>query len=186
MKSPETQPPAVAHPPAPAARSAPMRQVLLAPLALAACAPSPPPVSAGPAFDPITFFEGRTRGTGELSVVLSQPRSLTVEGVGRVRPDGALVLRQRVEEEGRPPRNRRWEIRRTGPGRYAGALSDATGPVRAEASGGRLRIRYPSADGQVEQWLTLSPDGRSARNRLTVKRLGVVVARVEEVIRKYG
>lgn len=156
-------------------------------LPLAACAGSPPPVTAGaPGFDPISFFEGRTRGAGELSIILNQPRSLTVEGTGRLRRDGVLVLRQRVEEEGRRPRTRRWEIRRTGPTTYAGTLSDATGPVRAEASGNRLRIRYPSGAGQVEQWLTLSPDGRTARNRLTVKRLGVVVASVDETIRKYG
>ncbi|PAX06864.1 hypothetical protein CKY28_12355 [Sphingomonas lenta] len=117
---------------------------------------------------------------------MNQPRSLTVEGTGRLRRDGTLVLRQRVEEEGRRPRTRRWEIRRTGPTTYAGTLTDATGPVRAEASGNRLRIRYPSGAGQVEQWLTLSPDGRTAQNRLTVKRFGVVVARVDETIRKYG
>lgn len=165
-------------------RTAPLA---LAVLPLAACAGSPPPVTAGaPGFDPLAFFEGRTRGAGELNIILNQPRSLTVEGTGCVRRDGTLVLRQRVEEEGRRPRTRRWEIRRTGPTSYAGTLSDATGPVRAEANGNRLRIRYPSGAGVVEQWLTLSPDGRTAQNRLTVKRLGVVVARVDETIRKYG
>lgn len=155
-------------------------------LLLPACAGSPPPVGGGPAFDPIAFFEGRTRGAGELSIILRQPRALTVEGRGRVRPDGVLVLRQRIEEEGRPARTRRWEIRRTGPGAYAGTLTDATGPVRAEARGNRLRITYPSGAGRVEQWLTLSPDGRTARNRLTVTRLGAVIARVDETIRKTG
>ena len=155
-------------------------------LLLSACAGSPPPAAAGPVFDPVAFFDGRTRGAGELSIVLRQPRSLTVEGTGRVRADGTLVLRQRVEEEGRPARTRRWEIRRVGPGSYAGTLSDATGPVRAEARGNRLRITYPSGAGDVEQWLALSPDGRTAQNRLTVKRLGGVIARVSETIRKYS
>lgn len=162
-----------------------MRPLLLA-LPLAACAGSPPPAAPAPAFDPIAFFSGRTTGRGELHVILRQPSPITVQGAGRVRRDGALVLTQRVEVENRPARTRRWVIRRTGPGRYAGTLTDATGPVLGEARGNGLRLSYPSRDGRVEQWLTLSPDGRTARNRLTVKRLGVVVARVEEVIRKQG
>lgn len=159
--------------------------VILAIVSLAACAAPVSAAAPAPVFDPLTFFKGRTRGAGELRIVLRQPRSITVQGDGRLRSDGVLALRQRIEEEGRPARVRRWEIRRTGPKRYAAALTDATGPVRAEAEGNRLRIRYPSDAGQVEQWLTLSSDGRTARNRLTVKRLGVVIASVEEVIRKF-
>lgn len=168
-------------------RSSAMRYAppLLA-LALTACAGSPPPAATGPVFDPLAFFNGGTRGSGELAIVLRKPRSLTVEGRGRVRADGVLVLRQRIEEEGRPARTRRWEMRRVGPNSYVGTLSDATGPVRLEASGRTLRIRYPSAEGRVEQRLTLSPDGRTAQNRLTVKRLGVVIATVNETIRKSG
>lgn len=164
----------------------PSSPVPLLAAALAACAGSPPPPVSGPAFDPIAFFSGRTRGAGELSIVLRPPRPITVEGRGRVRPDGTLVLVQRIEEERRRPRTRRWELRRTGPGTYAGTLTDATGPVRAEARGSRLHIAYPSDAGRVEQWLTLAPDGRTARNRLTVRRLGVVIARVDETIRKTG
>lgn len=145
-----------------------------------------PAQPAAPAFDPITFFEGRTRGSGTLSIILRQPRSITVQGEGRVRRDGALILRQRVEQDGRPPRTRRWELRRTGPTTFAGTLTDATGPVQAETRGTGLRITYPSKSGRVEQWLTLAPDGRSARNRLTVRRLGLVVAKVDETIRKFG
>lgn len=163
-----------------------MRPILLLTLPLAACAGGPPPSAPGPAFDALRFFEGRTRGSGELSIVLRQPRPLTVAGEGRLRPDGVLVLVQRVEQAGAAPRTRRWEIRRVAPGRYAGTLSDATGPVQGESSGNRLHLAYRSKQGRVEQWLTLSPDGRTAENRLTVKRLGVVIARVDETIRKYG
>lgn len=163
-----------------------MRPILLLALSLAACAGGPPPAASGPAFDALRFFEGRTRGSGELSIVLRKPRPLTVQGEGRLRPDGTLVLTQRVEQSGAAPRTRRWEIRRVAPGRYAGTLSDATGPFTGESSGNRLHLAYPSKQGRVEQWLTLSPDGRTAENRLTVKRLGVVVATVSETIRKYG
>lgn len=162
-----------------------MRAALLVALALAGCATSPPPAARAPVFDPLIFFEGRLRGAGELRVLLSRPRVVAVESRGRVGRDGALILDQRVEEQGRPARTRRWVIRRTGPGTYAGALSDAAGPVRGEVEGNRLRLRFPMDGGlAAEQWLTLSPDGRVARNRMTVSKLGVTVARLDETIRK--
>ena len=163
-------------------RSAP---TLIALLAFASCAPKPPPAAAGPAFDPIAFFDGRTFGSGELSIVLRQPEQVTVQGRGRVRSNGELVLDQRVEREGRPPQNRRWVIRRVGLNTYAGTLTDATGPVQGRAQGNRLRLTYPMKGGlDVEQWLTLSPDGRSADNLFVTKKLGVTVARLRERIEK--
>jgi len=36
----------------------------------------------------------------------------------------------------------------------------------------------------IEQWLTLARDGRSAQNRLTARKFGIVVARLDETIRK--
>lgn len=139
-----------------------------------------------PRFDPIRFFAGRTEGAGRLKVVLRRGASVRVHGRGRPGPDGALVLDQLIEEEGKPARSRRWQIRRVAPGRYAGALTDARGPVSVEGIGDRLRIRYTAAGGGVaiEQWLTLAADGRSARNRLVARKFGITVARLDEVIRK--
>ena len=162
-----------------------MRAVL--PLALlAACAPTPPPAPAGPAFDPIAFFSGRTRGAGTLRIILRRDETLTVEGRGRVDAEGALILDQRVERTRRPAQRRRWVIRRTGPGRYAGTLTDAAGPVAGEARGNMLRLRFPMPGGfAAEQRLTLSPDGRTAQNRMTVRRFGIVVAHLDETIRRF-
>lgn len=149
-------------------------------LLLAAAAQAPP------RFDPIRFFTGRTEGTGRLKVVLRRGHPVRVHGRGRVAPDGALLLDQTVDEEGKPPRTRQWRIRRTAPGRYAGTLTDARGPVTVESIGNRLHIRFKQASGGVaiEQWLTLALDGRSARNRLVARKLGIAVAHLDETIRK--
>lgn len=161
--------------------------IALAPLALAAtacAAPSAQPAPA-PVFDPMTFFAGRLRGEATLSVLLRRDRPVAVESRGRVRPDGVLVLDQRIEEEGEPARTRRWLIRRTGPATYAGTLSDAAGPVSGRVRGNRLELRFAMRGGlRATQRLDLAPDGRSADNRLTVTKFGLPVARLRETIRK--
>ena len=98
---------------------------------------------------------------------------------------GALVLDQRVEEEGKPARDRRWRLVRAGPNRIPGTLSDARGPVTGDIDGNVLHLRYRSREGpSVEQWITFQPGGRTASNRMTFKRFGLTVATVDEVIRR--
>lgn len=140
--------------------------------------------AAPPAFDPLRFFAGRTEGTGRLHIVMRHPRTVRVHGRGRVQ-GGELVLAQTVDEAGAPLRSREWRIRQIAPGRYAGTLSDAHGPVTGEASGDTLNLRYKAKGGvAIEQRLRLAPDGRSAANRLVARKLGIVVARLDETIRK--
>ena len=110
---------------------------------------------------------------------------MRVHGHGRTLADGSLLLDQVVETEGEAPRTRSWRIHRVGAEGYAGTLSDATGPVRGETIGDRLRLSFRSKGGvAITQWLTLAPDGRSAQNRLTARKLGLPVARLDETIRK--
>ena len=133
-------------------------------------------------FDPLRFFDGRTEGVGILRIAFHHPRAVRVHGEGRPVRDG-LALAQTVEQVGRAPTGRRWLLRPVGPGRYAGTLTDALGPVSAVAQGDRLHIAYRTKGRiAIEQWLTLAPDGRSARNRLTARRFGIVVARLDETI----
>jgi hypothetical protein len=104
---------------------------------------------------------------------------------GRAQPDGAIALDQTIWEEGKPARSRSWRLRQVAPGRYAGTLSDAAGPITGEVRGGRLHLRFAMRGGMdVDQWLTLAPDGRSARNVLRVRKMGLTVAALEETIRK--
>ncbi len=94
------------------------------------------------------------------------------------------MLEQVINEPGKPPRTRYWRLRETGPGRFAGTLTDAAGPVRIDLLGDRLRIRYKGKNHlNFEQWLT--PTGpRTLSNRMKVRRFGIVVAHLDEVIRK--
>ena len=160
--------------------------VLTIPALLTACTGGgfAPIVSGGvPAFDPLVFFAGHTEGDGHLHVILSHVRDVRVHGTGEIAADGSLRLVQMVEQQGKPPERRQWLIRQAGPGRYAGTLTDARGPIGADVERGRLRIRFHTTNGySAEQWLVLAPDGQSARNHMTFRKLGLVVATLDERI----
>lgn len=138
-----------------------------------------------PGFDAIAFFTGRSEGRGELSKVFSKPVAVQVSSVGSVDGEGTLTLVQDITEGDKAMRTRSWTIREVSPGRYEGTLTDATGPVEGESEGNRLTLRYKMDGGfQVKQVLTLSPDGNSASNRLTVSLVGIRVAVLGEEIVK--
>jgi hypothetical protein len=78
-----------------------------------------------------------------------------------------------------------WKLKQVAPGRYAGSLTDASGPVETVAIGRAIRIRYPMKGGlRVEQWLTALPGGRAIDNRMTVTKWGLQVATLRERIEK--
>lgn len=144
---------------------------------------------AGPAAaksdDPIEFFTGRTESIGTVKLAMKKPFRSRAVGKGEIKADGSLDLVQRVEDEGEKPRERRWKMRRVGPGRYSGTMTDAKGPVTVEEVGGRYRFRFKmSGNVAVEQWLTPMPDGRSARSSVTIRKYGIRVGGSEAVIRK--
>lgn len=141
----------------------------------------------GPTFAPEVFFAGKTVGEGRLRVVFSHAKPVHVEGEGRVEPDGALTLVQRVEEQDKPARVRSWRLRHSQDGGYDVTLSDAIGPVDVEVKANLLHIRF-TMKGRlgVEQWIYLQPDGRSALNRMVVRKFGIPVATLHETIRKVG
>jgi hypothetical protein len=69
------------------------------------------------------------------------------------------------------------------PTHYEGTLTDARGRVVADADGPVLHLSFTTPGHfQVQQWLTLAPDGRSAANRLVARRFGVTVATLTERI----
>ena len=110
---------------------------------------------------------------------------LRVEGLGKVLRDGSLRLEQRVTLGREPPQLRTWVLRRLDAHRYTGTLTDASGPVRAEAYGDLFHLKYPMASpfgGRMEQWLYLQSDGRTVLSEATIRVFGVVVARISERI----
>lgn len=161
--------------------------ILLA-LATAGCVSAPriaAPAPLAPSFSALDFFDGASRGEGRLRIVMSGTTRVQVESHGRREPDGTLVLAQTVRRDGKPATQREWRIRETAPGRYTGALSDAAGPVTGVADGNRLHLRFamPGAM-RADQYLYLAPDRRSAHNLMRVTKLGIVVASLDETIRK--
>ena len=133
----------------------------------------------------LSFFEGRSRGDGVLRVIFRSPRNVHVETVGTLDAEGGLRLVQQIHEQRQPARSREGRLWQVTPGRLAGSLSDARGPVTGSVSGNRMRLRYRIADRlTVDQRVTLAPGGRTAHNRSTISRMGIVVATLDETITK--
>ena len=139
--------------------------------------------AAPPPFDPVAFFSGRTTGEGVLKKIFSAPTDTHVVSLGKVEPDGVLVLDQTVKIDGYKTLDRVWHLRQTAPGHFTGTLTGARGPVSADVIGGVLHIDYTDNDGfAFRQQLTLAPGGQSARNVMKIRRFGMTFATVNEVI----
>ncbi len=148
--------------------------------ALAGAAPAPEPT-----LDMTAFFTGRTKAENVLKVVFKRPTRLVVDSIGGRGDRGDFVLIDTVREEGKPVRERKWIMRPAGPNRYAGLLSDATGPVDIVVSGRGATIRYTMKGGlKVVQQLELHGDGRVLTNRVVVRKLGLKFASLDGIIRK--
>ena len=137
------------------------------------------------AFDPLGFFTGSTRGEGKLKVAMRASVPVHVESHGRPDGRGGITLDQTIREGSKPPRQRRWVLRQTSPTTLAGTITDTPGPISGWMKNGRLHLSYTMKGGmKAEQVLTLQPGGRSVINRMTVRKFGLAVAHVEEVITK--
>jgi hypothetical protein len=135
--------------------------------------------------DPLRFFEGRTESVSTVKLMMKKPFRSRSIGRGVIKPDGSLELVQEVEENGEPTKVRRWKIRRVGPGRFSGTMTEARGPVTIEEVAGRYRFRFKmKGDLSVEQWLTPTASGLSGHSVLTIKKFGMKVGSSEGRIRK--
>jgi hypothetical protein len=106
-----------------------------------------------------------------------------VASVGRWGSDGGLILDQTVTLAGQPATQRQWQLRRDGPSGVAGSLSDAAGPVTGRIEGNRLHPRFTMNGGlRADQWLALQPGGQMLHNVMIVRKFGLPVARLDEVI----
>ena len=136
------------------------------------------------AFNPVEFFRGKTHGDGTLKVIFQSPKRMSVDSEGRMEKDGSLLLEQTIHEPQKPARTRFWRLRQTAPGQFEGTLTDAAGPVRVDVTGEQVRIRYTGKDHlDFDQVLTPAGPGH-VKNRMRVKRFGLIVAHFEEDIRK--
>lgn len=149
-------------------------------------APTAPRAAPEAALSPEAFFLGETTGRGTLTLRGGRPQIVRVRSTGTP-TDSGFVLRQTIHIGDDAPRERAWTLTRTGPASWTGTLTDARGPVRVTASGGRMEIRYKMGRATtMTQELTLQPDGRTLLNLSTVRVLGVPWARLVEWIRRAG
>ena len=133
----------------------------------------------------MTFFTGPSRGEGTLKVMTKASVPIRVESEGRPDGKGGLILDQTIREGSKPARQRRWALRPTSATTLTGTITDNPGPVTGRLDGNRLLLNYVMKGGlKAEQVLTIQPGGRSLVNRMTVRKFGIVVAHVNEVITK--
>jgi hypothetical protein len=160
-----------------------MVRIITLAVALAACSASAP--SKPPTFDPLAFFTGPSRGEGTLKVIAKASIPIRVESNGRPDGKGGIVLDQTIHESGKPSRKRQWVLRQTSATTMTGTITDNPGPVSGRLDGNRLLLHYTMKGGlKAEQILTVHPNGRSLTNRMTVRKFGMPVAHVHEVITK--
>jgi hypothetical protein len=167
------------------ARSHWMRSVALGLILVVATAAAPPAEIFVAPSSAQQFFQGRTESRGELRRVFSRPREVVSHGVGHLEGDGTLVLNQSVHETGAAPKQRQWRLREDRPGHCTGTVTDGVGLVDGNLTGNQLNMRFKLKGGlSVEQRLSFHPDGRSASNRITIRKFGISVASLDETIRK--
>ena len=155
------------------------------PVACVAIAALSPSIGAERKINALRFFEGRTESIATIKLVMKKPYKSRSIGRGEIKSDGSLQLVQRVEDEGKPPHDRRWHIREVGPGKFSGTMSEAKGPVTIDEIDGKYRFRFKmKGNVSVEQWVTPLPGGRAANTKVTIRKMGVTVGQSEGTIKK--
>ena len=155
------------------------------PVAFVAIAALTPLSGADRKNDALRFFEGRTESVATIKLMMKKPYKSRSIGRGEIKSDGSLQLIQRVEDEGKPPHDRRWHIREVAPGKFSGTMSEAKGPVTIDEIGGKYRFRFKmKGNVSVEQWVAPLPGGRSATSKVTIRKMGITVGQSDGTIKK--
>jgi hypothetical protein len=150
-------------------------------IATAAASPAPAPGTIGD----LQFFVGSTESVSVTKVMLQKPFVTHWVGRGKINSDGSLELVQHVREQSGHEFDRRWQIHQVAPSRFAGTMSEASGPVSVDKIGDRYRFRFAMKGNlSVEQWLKPQRDMTSAQTQLTVRRLGIAVVHSTGWIRR--
>lgn len=146
----------------------------------------------GPALEPDRFFEGRVSSFGVFEGGGGAPTGrFSTESTGR-RDGDALVLDQTVRLGDGTEQRRQWRLRRVDAHRYEATAEPVAGVAAGEAHGRVFHWTYtlslPPGDWlrrvEFEHWMYLADDGETLLNRITVRKLGVVVARASEVFHR--
>ncbi|MGI8740514.1 MAG: DUF3833 family protein [Gammaproteobacteria bacterium] len=148
--------------------------------------------NATPRFHPEKFFSGSTHSWGVIEDRSANPTSrFRTETHGR-RDRGALLIDQRFYfEDGRTQR-RTWRLRRIDAHHYEATANDVVGVATGEAHGNAFRWEYtlrlnannPLSNVRLKHWMYLLDGGVTMLNRVTVSKLGFIVAEVTEYCRR--
>ncbi|MEO6874067.1 MAG: DUF3833 family protein [Opitutaceae bacterium] len=142
-----------------------------------------------PHFDILQFYTGHTRSTGLLESRSGCPiKRVATETWGHMEA-GELRMTQDVTFDDDKPERRVWRIRRLDEHNYEARSENVIGVAHGEVWGNILRLDYvlapdaanPLTHVRMTHWMMLQPDGRTMLNAVTVRKLGVVVARITEV-----
>jgi hypothetical protein len=164
-------------------RYVPVRHLLAAALTCVALLPAS--ATAIGTRQPLQFFNGRTELISTVKVFARKSYQSRTLGNGQILPDGSLALVQQIFDEGQSTQQRKWRIRRLGPGHFGGTMSDAIGPVLVDEVGGRYRFKFRMKGNlTVEQWLTPIAGEDAAKSNVTVRKFGFRVATSTGIIRR--
>ncbi|MDP9194468.1 MAG: DUF3833 domain-containing protein [Acidobacteriota bacterium] len=145
-----------------------------------------------PSFEPLTFFEGPTHSWAVIENRRGDPTSqFRADLVGR-REGDEIAIEQNFTFAGGRREQRLWRIRRIDGHHYEATANDVVGVSRGEAWGNVFRWSYTTAgsrrgwidDLHYDLWMYLMEDGETLINRVTITKLGIVVARTTEYFRR--
>jgi hypothetical protein len=143
---------------------------------------------AGPRFEPEKFFEGPTRSWGVIESRSGKPKSrFRTEMMGRREGDSLVITQDFTFEDGHK-QQRVFRVRRIDDHRYEATANDMVGVSRGEAYGNTFHWEYtialrpgnPLANVRFKLWMYLQADGETMINRVTISKLGMILAETTE------
>ena len=141
-----------------------------------------------PRFEPEKFFEGPTRSWGVIESRSGKPQSrFRTEMMGR-REGDVLVITQDFTFEDGHKQQRVFRVRRVDEHRYEATANDMVGVSRGLAYGNTFHWEYtialsprnPLTHIRFKLWMYLQADGETMINRVTISKLGVILAETTE------
>jgi len=140
----------------------------------------------GPRFDPLQFFDGPTRSWGVIESRRGQPKSrFKTDMMGR-REGADLEITQDFTFEDGHRQQRVWRVHRVDDHHYDATANDVVGVSHGLAYGNTFRWEYVVAGKtrltnlRYSLWMYLQADGETLINRVTVTKLGVILAQTTE------
>lgn len=140
-----------------------------------------------PAFDPVTFWTGKTASWGVIENLDGAPIAIvTTTTDGSAEDADGLHMVQHVTADGKES-VRDWHIRRMGNGKFEATANDVVGIARGATSGRMLHWNWTLATQpgnslfniKMEQWMYLADNG-TLLVRTIITKLGVRFAEISE------